>query len=83
MTSSHRVTPGDGTSEEDRDGEHATTPPRDTSRALHWAQMGLCAGGITTATAIWALEGPPLIAAAVATAAAGSAGWQITVNVRR
>ncbi|KOV74335.1 hypothetical protein ADL00_02395 [Streptomyces sp. AS58] len=57
--------------------------PSPAGRALHWAQVVLCAGGIIAAITIWALGGPPLLAGAVATAAAGGAGWQITVHVRR
>ncbi|MFJ4683763.1 hypothetical protein [Streptomyces sp. NPDC088789] len=62
-------------------GDHSVRPP--SSRALHWAQLTICAVGIIGAVAIWAFGGPPLLAGAVATAAAGGAGWQITFIVRR
>ncbi|MEU5243640.1 hypothetical protein AB0G81_05900 [Streptomyces asoensis] len=63
--------------------EDTAPPPGDHNRSLHWARLILCAAGIIAAIAIWAFGGPPLVAASVATAAAGGAGWQITVNVRR
>jgi hypothetical protein len=81
MTSNHRAASTDGTPEPAR--AESAAPPSDHRRALQWAQLILTAGGITGALTIWALNGPPLIAVAIATAAAGNAGWQITVNVRR
>ncbi|MFD7994718.1 hypothetical protein [Streptomyces mexicanus] len=63
-------------------GENTDAPLPDT-RALHWAQFTLSAGGLIAAIVIWALGAPPLVAGAVATAAAGSAGWHVTVHVRR
>ncbi|MET7888634.1 hypothetical protein [Streptomyces avermitilis] len=81
MTSSHRVTSTEGISE--GDGEDTAPRSSDHSRSLHWARLVLCAVGITAAIAVWALGGPPAVACAVAAAAAGGAGWQITVIVRR
>ncbi|MFE2696969.1 hypothetical protein [Streptomyces mirabilis] len=82
MDSSDRATPSDATPNANGEGD-GTTTPHNHNRALHWVQTALSAGGIIAAITIWALGGPPLIAAAVATAAAGGVGWQITVNVRQ
>ncbi|MEU5757107.1 hypothetical protein [Streptomyces sp. NPDC047829] len=82
MTSNQQVTSTDGIPEPAR-VESATPHPHGHHRALQWAQLVLTTGGITAALTIWAMNGPPLIAAAIATAAAGNAGWQITVTVRR
>ncbi|GAA2615665.1 hypothetical protein GCM10010304_81270 [Streptomyces roseoviolaceus] len=81
MTPSHRVTSDDGTPVDG--AEDSGTHSRNHSHGLRWAQLLLSALGAAGAITIWALEGPPLVAAAVATAAAGSAGWQITVTVKR
>ncbi|MCX4459882.1 hypothetical protein OG585_44975 [Streptomyces sp. NBC_01340] len=64
--------------------ENNNALPRPGGRTLRWAQLILCAGGVSAAIAIWALGGSPLVAGAVATAVGlGNAGWHITVNVRR
>ncbi|WP_159107575.1 hypothetical protein [Streptomyces rubrogriseus] len=81
MTPHHRVTSAERIPEPG--SEDLSPRPREHNRALQWAQLILTTAGITAALTIWTMDGPPLIAAAVATAAAGSAGWQITVNVRR
>ncbi|MGW1538557.1 hypothetical protein [Streptomyces aureus] len=82
MDSHHRATPSDATPNANSEDDHPTRPHND-SHALRWAQTGLSAGAIIGAITIWALGGPTLVAVAVATAAAGGVGWQITVNVRR
>jgi hypothetical protein len=76
------VTSTDGIPHENDENNNAR--PRTGGRALRWAQLILCAGGVSAAIAIWALGGSPLLAGAVATAVGlGNAGWHITVNVRR
>ncbi|MFE6357578.1 hypothetical protein ACFVOO_32520 [Streptomyces rochei] len=82
MTSNHRMASTDGIPEP-VPVESTAPHPHGHHRTLQWAQLILTASGITAALTIWMMNGPPLIAAAIATAAAGNAGWQITVNVRR